>query len=542
MASSSELEQCALVLMPGARDVERTSQILSEAGIASRSCDRLPELAGELARGAGAILLTEEVIWADTSGEIERALRAQEPWSMLPVLLLGHEGGHDSFRQTELGRYPGVTVLEKPVRARALLGAVKSALRARANQLQVRDLLRERERQSAELAQQDEKLRAALAAVSKHAEQLRTRDSLKDQFLATLAHELRNPLAPITSGLSVLEASADERSVKTLSVMRRQVSHMVRLIDDLLDVSRITTGKLELKKERFAIRAAIEAAVEAATPVLNRGEHALEVELPDEPAYVSGDQTRIAQVVSNLLNNASKYTPNGGRIELSVRRAGTQIVISVRDDGVGIPAGRLEEVFEMFAQIEQPDGRAQGGLGIGLALVRRLVEMHGGKVEAASDGPGRGSVFTVRLPADENDTEQADDLDPVPLSVVTGTRRVLIVDDNEDARELLAVMLHQAGYETSVADDGPSALRLAGDTKPNIVILDIGLPGMSGYEVAASLRRVPSLSKTVIIALSGWGSPEDKQRAREAGFDVHLTKPIFAEELGRALQALDRAG
>ena len=541
-APERELEQCVLVVMPGPRDLVRTQQILGDAGIATRPCARLSQLSAELSRGAAALLLTEEVVRADSGGDIERALGEQPPWSMIPLLVLGGDGGMDRVERMGLERYPAVTVLDKPVRTRALIGAAQSALRARANQLQVRDLLRERERQSAALEKQEEKLRAALEAVSKQAEQLRTRDNLKDQFLATLAHELRNPLAPITSGLSLLEAKADPRSERTLAVMRRQVSHMVRLIDDLLDVSRITTGKLELKTERFALRSAIEAAVEAATPALNRGEHSLKVELPDGDSYVVGDQTRIAQVVSNLLNNAGKYTPKRGHVELAVRRDGAEIAITVRDDGVGIPEGRLEDVFEMFAQIDQPGQRSEGGLGIGLALVRRLVEMHGGRVQAESAGPGQGSTFTVRLPADE--TAGALDHDPEkgPLSVVPGRRRVLVVDDNEDARELLAVMLEQAGYETATAEDGPSAIAAANTNAPNIVILDIGLPGMSGYEVAASLKRMPALAKTAIVALSGWGSPEDKRRALDAGFDVHLTKPVFAEELGKALEGLAHAG
>lgn len=539
MPSSSEQEQCVLVLMPGARDAERSIQLLSDAHLKSRLCASVSELSQELSRGAGAILVSEEILWADQNAEIDRALQAQEPWSMIPVLLIAREDARGSVHRSALHRYPGITLLEKPVRAQTLIGAVQSALRGRANQFQVRDLLRERERQSLELAAQDEKLRAALDTLSRQAEQLRSRDKLKDQFLATLAHELRNPLAPITAGLSVLESSRDpEQCEHTRSVMRRQVSHMVRLIDDLLDVSRITTGKLELKVERFAIRTAIDAAVEAAMPSLGRGRQSLKVDVADEALCLVGDQMRVAQIVSNLLNNASKYTPHGGHVELSVQRRGSEIVISVRDDGVGIPADRLEEVFEMFTQVDQPADRSQGGLGIGLALVRRLVEMHGGRVEAKSAGRDRGSTFTVHLPVDESRSAPDEHAARPPLSAAGGARRVLIVDDNEDARELLAMMLQQSGYETSTAEDGPVALEAARETNPQIVILDIGLPGMSGYEVAANLRQMPALSRTAIIALSGWGSPEDKRRAFEAGFDLHLTKPVFAEELHRALEAL----
>jgi signal transduction histidine kinase/CheY-like chemotaxis protein len=539
LPSTATTERRVLVLMPSVRDAERTVQMLNEAHVASLVCSDVAELCAQASRGAGALLLTQEVLSADASNELGQVLRAQEPWSMIPLLLIVREHLPDSVERTAVGHYPGITTLEKPVRARALIGAVQSALRGRANQYQVRDLLRDRERQSLELAAQDEKLRTALAVLSKQADQLRSTDKLKDQFLATLAHELRNPLAPITAGLSVLEAGGDRETVEhTLGIMRRQANHMVRLIDDLLDVSRITTGKLELKMGRFTARSAVDAAIEASLPSLNRGQQHLKLDIPDEDLHLHADQTRVAQMISNLLNNASKYTPSGGNIELSVRRDGQEVVISVRDDGIGIPPERLEDVFQMFEQVNDPLDRSQGGLGIGLALVRRLVEMHGGSVDAKSEGTGRGSTFTVRLPTSEQrSTPIPADLSPVvqPLNTM---QRILIVDDNEDAGELLAFMLQQDGFEAVIAKDGPSALETAGAIQPNVVILDIGLPGMSGYEVAVRLRQDARHSNVSIIALTGWGSPEDKRRALEAGFDVHLTKPVFADDLRRAMSAL----
>jgi signal transduction histidine kinase/CheY-like chemotaxis protein len=532
-------ERRVLVLMPSVRDAERTVQMLSEAHVPSRVCGDLAELRAQVSRGAGALLLTQETLLEDTNNELGQVLRAQEPWSMIPLLLIVREHAPDSVERAGVGHYPGVTILEKPVRARALIGAVQSALRGRANQYQVRDLLRERERQSLELAAQDEKLRAALAVLSKQADQLRSTDKLKDQFLATLAHELRNPLAPITAGLSVLEAGGDRETVEhTLGIMRRQVNHMVRLIDDLLDVSRITTGKLELKMGRFTVRSAVDAAIEASMPSLDRGQQHLKLDIAGEDLHLHADQTRVAQMISNLLNNASKYTPSGGNIELSVRRDGDEVVISVRDDGIGIPPERLEDVFRMFEQVNDPLDRSQGGLGIGLALVRRLVEMHGGRVDAKSDGNGRGSTFTLRLPsAEPGPSPIAADL-PTAMKPTNCMQRILIVDDNEDAGELLAFMLQQDGFEAVIAKDGPSALETAGAMQPNVVILDIGLPGMSGYEVAVKLRQDARHSNVSIIALTGWGSPEDKRRALEAGFDVHLTKPVFADDLRRAMSAL----
>jgi CheY-like chemotaxis protein/two-component sensor histidine kinase len=310
---------------------------------------------------------------------------------------------------------------------------------------------------------------------------------------------------------------------------------MVRLIDDLLDISRITTGKLELKIERFAVQTAIDAAIEASAPGLTRGRHNLKTEVAEELLYLDADQTRIAQIVSNLLNNASKYTPSGGNIELSVRLEGDEVVIRVRDDGMGIPPDRLGDIFEMFGQVHQALDRSHGGLGIGLALVRRLVEMHRGRVEAHSAGPGKGSTFTVRLPIVNRRSAVGPQVIPERVQPETGAKRVLVVDDNEDAAELLGFMLEQEGFEAVIVKDGPAALETAGAVSPNVVILDIGLPGMNGYEVAMRLRQDKRLSDVAIIALSGFGSPEDKRRALDAGFDLHLTKPVFAEDLRQAL-------
>ncbi|HEX6276233.1 MAG TPA: ATP-binding protein [Polyangiaceae bacterium] len=533
--SVSEQERRVLVLMPSSRDAERTVDLLGEAGMASVVTAGMRELCGEIRRGAGALLLTEEMLLADSGKELELTLGRQEPWSLVPVLLVARDNAFEKLQRIALGGYPAVTLVEQPVRARTLIGALDVALRGRSYQYQVRDALRERERQSLTLAAQDEKLRSALSTLSNQAAKLRSADKSKDEFLATLAHELRNPLAPITTGLSVLEGSSDpQRLEHTLRVMRRQVNHMVRLIDDLLDVSRITTGKLELKIERFTAQSAMDAAIEASMPGLTRGRHTLKTEISDDVLYLDADQTRIAQVVSNLLNNASKYTPSGGNVELSVRREGDEVVIRVRDDGMGIPPDRLEDIFQMFGQVNQALDRSHGGLGIGLALVRRLVEMHRGHVEAHSAGPGKGSTFTVRLPM-VNLSAADSEATPERPNPETGAKRVLVVDDNEDAAELLGFMLEQEGFEAVIVKDGPAALETAGTLSPHVVILDIGLPGMNGYEVAMRLRQDERLSHVAIIALSGFGSPEDKRRALDAGFDLHLTKPVFAEDLRQAL-------
>jgi signal transduction histidine kinase/response regulator RpfG family c-di-GMP phosphodiesterase len=379
--------------------------------------------------------------------------------------------------------------------------------------------------------------------LARQANQLRAADLRKDEFLATLAHELRNPLAPIRTGLELLSVDPPVEVVaRTQAVMRRQLRHMVRLIDDLLDVSRITRGKLGLKRTQVTLREVVDAAVEASRPLIEEGGHTLQVSLPEEPAWLDADLTRIAQVVSNLLNNSSKYTPHGGRIELSAHRDGSQIELEVRDNGRGIPPERLEDVFEMFSQVSRTlDRAAQGGLGIGLALVRRLVEMHGGTVRAWSGGPGTGSTFTVRLPevARENAALPPESEQPRALL----RQRILVVDDNEDAAELLSAMLQRAGHEVSTAADGPQALAEAAAIGPEVIILDIGMPAMSGYEVARALRQQPRFAETTLIALTGWGSKQDKGKALDAGFDHHLTKPVSMTELQRVLGLLaDRAG
>jgi len=482
-------------------------------------------------------LITDEVLSADSENNIENALRRQPNWSAVPVVLITRDGSHERTQFGTLGGYNGVLLVERPARTRPLVSALRSALRARQSQYKIRDAMAERERQTQELAEQDAKLRAALAELAEQAERLRTASRLKDEFLATLAHELRNPLAPISTGVSLLLQSKDpEQTGPTLAVMQRQVRHMVRLIDDLLDVSRITLGKLELKRQRITLSSVIESAIEAALPAIQRAGHTFSSTLSEDPLFVDGDHTRLAQVVSNLLNNASKYTSDQGQIRLSVTREGQRAVIRVTDTGIGIPDGALDEVFGMFNQLHREMDGNQGGLGIGLALVKRLVEMHDGKVEAQSAGLNQGSTFIVRLPLASGAPEQVapsrDAREAFPNS-----ERILVVDDNGDAADLLSLMLRNAGYETKTVYDGFAAIEATRSFTPDIVILDIGLPGMTGYEVAAQLRANAVFGRTALIALTGWGTPEDRCQAIAAGFDVHLTKPVSEEDLQQALSS-----
>jgi CheY-like chemotaxis protein len=359
----------------------------------------------------------------------------------------------------------------------------------------------------------------------------------KDEFLATLAHELRNPLAPITNALEILRLKdpADSDTRWTRDVIERQVRQMTRLVDDLLDVARITRGKIALRREHVVLATIVHGAVEAARPFIEASGHQLAVSLPAAPIWLDADPTRLTQVLLNLLNNAAKYTPHGGRIALEASVQAGEAALVVRDSGIGIPAEYLPGLFEMFSQVEPALERSQGGLGIGLALARGLVELHGGAISARSQGAGMGSEFTLRLPIAmapvESAAASADPAAPARL-------RVLVVDDNRDAAESLAVMLELTGHDVAVAHDGTAALEAAARLLPDVILLDIGMPGMNGYEVAGRLRQTEAGQRILLVALTGWGQEEDKRRAIEAGFDHHLTKPgrTISVVDGRALQ------
>jgi PAS domain S-box-containing protein len=399
-----------------------------------------------------------------------------------------------------------------------------------------------------EFTEEDEAILVQLAAIASAGienarlyEQVREQDRRKDEFLATLAHELRNPLAPIRTGLAVLKlAPSINAMMKTREIMERQVEHMVRLIDDLLDVSRITRGKVQLKKERIDVRTILDTALEVSRPFIEESRHRLFISTPEEALLLDADPTRMAQVVSNLMNNAAKYTPEGGRIELSAERDNSDVIIRVRDNGVGLTSEALPKVFELFSQVGKTLDRSQGGLGIGLALVKRLVEMHGGQVAAESPGLGQGSTFVVRLPLAAtqviNGRQAPGEENASSLSV---PRRILVVDDNVDGAETIAMLLTLFGHTVKTVHNGPDALEAAHSFQPGVMFLDIGLPGMSGYEVAQQLRSDSNMNGLILVALTGWGSEEDRQRAQSVGFDYHLTKPVGMEKLQSLLFEID---
>jgi signal transduction histidine kinase len=375
---------------------------------------------------------------------------------------------------------------------------------------------------------------------------LREADRRKDEFLATLSHELRNPLAPIRAALEVMRLGRDDPALmeKARATMERQLQQLVRLTDDLLDVSRITQDKVELKRERIDLRLVIQSAVEAMRPLVTDREHALRVDLPPDPLYVDADFTRIAQAFSNLLSNAAKYTDRGGSISIAATDADGVGIVRVRDTGIGVPREMLSRIFEMFTQLQAHGDRTTSGLGVGLSLARRLVELHGGTLEANSEGVGRGSEFVIRLPLARVATAAGETLDVrASRALPAGACRVLIAEDNTDAAEMMRVMLCFGGHEVKVATDGVQAVAIAEAVKPDIAFIDLGMPRMDGYEAARRIRRALG-NRVMLVALTGWGQEEDKSRAREAGFDHHLTKPAEPEMIERMIGdcACRRAG
>jgi signal transduction histidine kinase/ActR/RegA family two-component response regulator len=664
----SDLEQRLLILAPTTRDASLSTMILERARVAARACSNLDRVCDELALGAGAVLLVEEAV-VEPRTRLTDWLRQQPPWSDLPILVLARPGADSAAVAQAMEILGNVIVLERPTRVAALVSAVRTALRARQRQYQIRDHLVALERREQELRESSAALRqsqslelarrvefetlvaAAPAAiwvahdrkchritgnpaaarmlrvpaeanVSKTAppgegpehvefyrggqrvppedlpmqtaartgqpvvgqelefrfrdgnstwaygnaaplfdaagevrgvissflditalkrieEELHEADRRKDEFLAVLAHELRNPLAPIRSSLHILRLSGrkDRTAEQVSEMMARQVNHMVRLVDDLLEVSRITRGKIELRREPIDLADAVHGALEISRPLIEEAGHHLRVELPREPLPVDGDSVRLAQVFANLLNNAAKYTDRGGHIRLSVVREGEEVTIAVRDSGIGIPPAMLPRVFDLFTQIDQQSSRTRGGLGIGLMLVKRLVEMHGGTITAHSDGPDQGSEFVVRLPLSAVPRRQSSARPEVRMAA-SPTQRVLVVDDNRDAADSLGLLLKILGANVQVVHSGQDALAVLKDFRPTVCLLDIGMPGMDGYEVAHRIRRQPGFRHVTLIALTGWGQDEDRRHSQSAGFDYHLTKPADIDALQVLLSSL----
>jgi signal transduction histidine kinase len=508
-ASAAARDARVLLLALTAKDATTTRALLRDVAIEVEICTSFDEMLHKSGEGAAALAVAEEHLTEEHTNRLAAALKAQPPWSDLPVLVLARQGANSDTVADAARMFGNVTLLERPLRIATLVSAVRTAVRARNRQYQIREHLEQRERS---------------------AEALRLADQRKDEFLATLGHELRNPLAPLLTGLHLLRLAddADARFQGITDLMERQVNHLVRLVDDLLEVSRITRGAIEIRNEPLDVVAVVRAAAESTQPMFDAARQTLQLDLPMEEVGVLGDSVRLTQVFTNLLTNASKYTQDGGRIEVVLRRASDRVLIAVRDNGIGIPASHIDSVFDMFMQVNRSNRTAQGGLGIGLTLVRSLVAMHGGTVVAHSGGARLGSEFVVTLPALAAPTCSARaarrlaDLPP---------RRILIVDDNRDAADMLCALLSRLGATVAVAYGGSAALAEVDSFKPDAVLLDIGMPEMDGYEVARRIRAEHIDDAPQLIALTGWGQDQDYRRSELAGFDHHLVKPPNIERL-----------
>ena len=503
---NESVELRVLVLAPSGRDAALACEVLQSAGVAAESAPTLAELCARLVEGAGAVVLTQEALQPPGFALLARTLSGQPPWSDLPVLVFSsRESGGEAAtdRRAALEEIANLIFLDRPTRRVALLSAVHAALRARRRQYEVRDLLFQ--------------LQKAV------------RD--RDQFLAMLGHELRNPLGAILASVQLMEQREPETSSRERRIIRRQTQLLSRLVDDLLDVSRVTSGKIVLDRRSVDLRELV------ARCVLNCGSAAKEAGIAlsfsaGGAVWVTGDAVRLEQVVNNLLTNALKYTPPAGRVEVRVARQGPDALVRVADTGVGMDPEILPRVFDLFTQADDALDRAHGGLGIGLTLVRSLVELHGGTVRAESPGRGLGSTFTVRVGGIETVAAASDVEEGSGLAVES--RRILLVEDNTDVRDSLRELLEESGHRVATAADGLEGIQLASAFHPDAAFVDIGLPGLDGYGVARHLRQ--SLGGDVLlVALTGYGLPEDRRRALEGGFDAHLTKPVTLRAILRLL-------
>jgi signal transduction histidine kinase len=493
-----------LVVTPNPADGDIAVLLLAGHGVQARRAADLRALAAALGDDVGCAVLVEEALDEAGLPLLREALERQPAWRDLPLVVVTRSPAAMGERVARaLPGAANVTLLERPLSAASLVSAAQAGLRATRRQLEVAALIAERE--------------GALRA--------------RDEFLAMLAHELRNPLAPMRNAVHLQKAIdfPDALFQKTREVLERQTNHLARMVDDLVDVARLERGKMTLQRARVELNPLVASAIEAALPLIQARGHQVQAELGAEPLALDADATRIEQIVCNLLVNAAKYTPRPDAIRVTTRREGPFALVEVHDRGVGFGAGEEERFFALFVQGSQPLARPQGGLGIGLTIARRLAELHGGAIDARSDGPGEGSTFTVRLPLARGAAAE-----PAPPPRDAGARerkRVLVVDDSDDIRETMRLLLTQWGHEVAVAASGEEGLDQVARSLPDIAIIDIGLPGMSGYEVAERIRALHPSEPVRLIALTGYGQPADGKRALASGFDRHLLKPLAPEAL-----------
>ena len=500
-----------LVLSPLQRDLALATEVLAQAGFRAKGFSTITSLIDVLnSDGAGMLLIAIEALAVhDTMARLFAALDDQPPWSDLPVSIITHPRISDrqelrALRRLE--RLHSATFLDRPVRIASLISTTRAALQARKRQYQVHVLLTTAE------------------------EDVRRRD----EFLAMLSHELRNPLSAISNAIHFIQLEP-ERGVGVAQMLQRQIQHLTRMVDDLLDVARITSGKIDLKKTVIDLAAIVDAAVETVGAYIRTQQHHLDVVKPPWPVYVEGDPARLTQVVGNLLHNAAKYTEKRGRIEITLEQHQEEAVLRVRDTGIGLDHAHRDRLFDLFAQGSRGIDRSQGGMGVGLTIVRRLVQMHDGSVSAASDGLGRGSVFCVRLPL----LQPAPDVGETTARATAHarSRRVLVVDDNEDIGDGLGLLIEALGHDVRVVYDGRDALRAVQDCPPDVIFLDVGMPGMDGFEVARALRGSPDRERMVVVAVTGYGDEATVRNSLAAGFDLHLLKPAELQSLQKILSA-----
>ena len=459
--------------------------------------------------------------------ELAELMRGTERTKTIPIIFLtaGTDDKQRRFRGYEAG---AVDFMHKPIEVDILTSKA--------------DVFYELFRQRQEVASQRDQLKIATAdnallleEAQQYAAALKEADARKDEFLATLAHELRNPLAPIRSGLQILRKDPNSESAEEIrDMMNRQLNHMVRLIDDLLDMSRVSQGKIELRKETSQIQNIVQSALEVSTPIIEEKNHAITITMPEEPIWIEADITRMAQVLSNLLNNSAKYTHSGGKIDLAITSDKQQVSIAISDNGTGLEPAMLNAVFDLFTQVENNHQQSQGGLGIGLALAKYLVELHHGTIEAKSEGLGKGSTFSIHMPL-AKEHQQTQSSESNESSEITNKLQVLVVDDNVESAKTLGWMLELIGHDYTLAHTGKSALEKAEEISPHAILLDIGLPDMTGYDVCRTLRDNAAFKHTTLIAQTGWGQKRDKELAEEAGFAHHLIKPVDWDELAAIL-------
>lgn len=505
-----------LIAAPLGRDAELMCTHLESSGLSCMVCKDVDEVCRELDRGAGALLFTEEALTPENAPRLAHALNRQPAWSDVPVIILS--GVPDVETQSrpfhELGRRTNVTVVDRPVRIQSLVSATQTALRSRDRQYQVAELM----------------------------EKLEDRVHERDRFLAILGHELRNPLGAILLASQMRDGDG-QLPGEHAELIERQSKHLTRLVNDLLDLSRVVSGKIVLKREVMDLTDALHQALEMVHDAAKRQKVTVELKKTGEPLPVFADPLRAAQIIANVIGNAIKYTPEGGHIAVAVERNGEHACVRVTDDGVGIAPERIDTIFELFAQAENAIGRAQGGMGIGLALVRTLLELHDGKISAKSDGVGKGSEFLISFPLTTSAIMPATRPVQQPAAGRDGQpRRIVVVEDNADVRDLLRLKLKRLGHEVDAVADGMAGVDAIVAQKPDLALVDIGLPGIDGYEVATRVRESIGHG-VVLVAVSGFGQPEDKRKALDAGFDEHITKPADVRDIENLLSRLPpRAG